>query len=51
MNAQWADEAARFQVILEREMKGEVKAVEVLTKAEYRAVIERISCAHLAQGF
>ena len=51
MNAQWADEAARFQDILERELKGEVKAVEVLTKTEYRAAMERILCAHLPQGF
>ena len=38
MNTQWADEATRFQDVLQRERKGEVKAAEVLTKNEYRDV-------------
>ena len=48
MNTQWADEATRFQDVLQRELKGEVKAAEVLTKNEYRAPMERVLCTHLA---
>ena len=52
MTTQWADEATRFQGILQRELTGEIKAAEVLTKNEYRAAMERVLCTHLVpQGF